>query len=1372
MAEEHQLDRRLEPRQLVELNALLHPDHGRSWLCTIRDFCSGGMLLVSEGRNRENLAATGGGAKRGDPVNIHFCVPSAIGGQQNFRLTARIARTTEYGVGVQFIDGIETGPMDALLDFAARNADSAPRERTRVTRTEMPSVAAPADQIGTVSNNISVGDRRRIKRSLRRLLKPGLASMNKAFFKRLDKELLLRARDAGSNQEQNGFFDALTQVEKRRRRIAGDFSRAVLDQIEHIADIDEVVARRAKQSSEGDRIALVATDDFEDWLAVAEIIAKAENRYASKLFEIRQRLGMLEKAWHHTEIVPVGPPVLARAFYDAIGEIAGDKDTRQVYHTCFEQAVVPVLGNLYARIVDMLERSGVFPSSSEMAGRVVNRGANDATPRVSASPPIAEPVQPGPGFAAPQPASALPPGASAAPAGYGLVGPAPQPLPIVPALDAPLGLALGGATGGGSTGIVWSNAYQAARTLMNLDEQVTQMQIAATDPQLSMTVGTLHAARRAQAHVDQIPTFELQDVVQALDDMQVQAASGVKSNERVKTRLLRSLNAGGDGGERRMDNVVRDSIDVVENLVTSIHADALLTEGIKDWVGKLEITLSKVAAQDEQFINSTTESPHAALMMLNQLAQLGSSGEVGQGIDREIGEKVDAVMQRVIDDYNVNPDVFYDALTELDPLVERQTRAYSNNFDRTVKACEGQERLARSQRAVLAEMESRLVGSQVPAVILKLLVPGWRNLLVNTHLRKGSESEAWRNYLGVIDQWLAHLDPDKDEKASPDYMPPDKLLVAVSDGLESISYEPGQRVPLLNSLQDYLAGREDPAVNMVLVGEKETAEVLEFDSDIVVQEPIPAGVDERDADDWRDALARVRRIQAGDWIALTGDQGHTQILSTAWIGEQHASFVFVNRKGVKERELTLKQMTAAVKAGNAEILDEWDMPLVDRASHRMLQNMHNELAYHASHDALTGLMNRKEFERRLDEVVSDAIRRGLEHVLLYMDLDQFKVINNTSGHIAGDELLRDVSERLTRASQDGNKTIVARLGGDEFGVLIERCSSSEGVEMAERQLNTIRDVRFEWEDRHYQITASIGVVPVNAHSESAAAVMQRADATCFAAKDAGRNRIQLFEPDDAVLSRQIGAMEWVACIDKAIEEDRLVLNYQRIEPIARPDPMNTHYEILLTMIDEQGEIMPPGEFIPAAESFNRMEAIDSWVIRHALDWMSKHARELQSFGGFSINVSGNSLNSEAFLDFVLRELSETQVPTDKVIFEITETAAIANLDDTADFMRKMKIIGCQFSLDDFGTGLSSYSYLRNLPVDYVKIDGVFVKDLAVNPADYAIVKSINEIAHFMGKKTVAEFVENDDILELLREIGVDYAQGFGIEKPRPLAGLG
>jgi EAL domain-containing protein (putative c-di-GMP-specific phosphodiesterase class I) len=320
-------------------------------------------------------------------------------------------------------------------------------------------------------------------------------------------------------------------------------------------------------------------------------------------------------------------------------------------------------------------------------------------------------------------------------------------------------------------------------------------------------------------------------------------------------------------------------------------------------------------------------------------------------------------------------------------------------------------------------------------------------------------------------------------------------------------------------------------------------------------------------------------------------------------------------------------------------------------------------------------------------------------------------------------------------------------------------------------LELIRERQFEWEGRSYPLSATIGLVIVDRATESVDHAMQYADEACYAAKDAGRNRIQEYISADTVIAARHGIMEWVTALDRALAEDRLILNCQRIVPLDPESTRQPRYEILLTMADESGEVMPPAEFILAAETYQRMGAVDRWVIERVFHWMAENRERLDAFGGFSINVSGDSMNDESFPDFVLQQFELTGAPTGKVCFEITETAAIANLETAREFMHRMKIIGCSFALDDFGTGHSSYSYLRNLPVDYVKIDGVFVRTLDKDADDYAVVRSINEIGHYLGKETIAECVETGSALARLDEIGVDYAQGYFIGRPAPLEAL-
>lgn len=430
------------------------------------------------------------------------------------------------------------------------------------------------------------------------------------------------------------------------------------------------------------------------------------------------------------------------------------------------------------------------------------------------------------------------------------------------------------------------------------------------------------------------------------------------------------------------------------------------------------------------------------------------------------------------------------------------------------------------------------------------------------------------------------------------------------------------------------------------------------------------------------------------------------------------------------------------------------------------QKLTHQLDFQATHDTLSGLYNRQEFERRLAIMIENASALGGEHALLYIDLDQFKVVNDTCGHSAGDDLLRKLTMLLQKHVRESD--ILSRLGGDEFGLLLYNCPQEQAFSIANGLLAVIQDFHFAWEDKTFSIGASIGLVTVNKSSGNAASLLSAADTACYAAKDKGRNRIQIFSADDSELVQRHGEMHWVARISKALEENRFILYQQPIIPLQGEENGELHFEILIRMRDENNQIIPPVAFIPAAERYNLMTTLDRWVVTNAFNWLVAHSKQRVCC---AINLSGQSIGDEKFLAFVIKQIKETGVAAQKICFEITETAAITNLSSALHFIAEVKKLGCRFSLDDFGSGMSSYAYLKSMPVDFLKIDGGFVKDMLDDPIDSAMVEAINNIGHVMGIKTIAEYVENDLILEKLRSMGVDYGQGYGIAMPSPLENL-
>jgi diguanylate cyclase (GGDEF)-like protein len=526
-----------------------------------------------------------------------------------------------------------------------------------------------------------------------------------------------------------------------------------------------------------------------------------------------------------------------------------------------------------------------------------------------------------------------------------------------------------------------------------------------------------------------------------------------------------------------------------------------------------------------------------------------------------------------------------------------------------------------------------------------------------------------------------------------------------------------------------------------------------------------AGEPDRDhRDEW---IKRTHRLQIGSWLLLESNSSDQQRVRLAWKSKHQDRYVFANLRGLREAALGVAELAKRLHDGTAIILDSADEPAIDRAQYTMLQTLHRKLMHESTHDQLTGLINRREFERRFREAVNTIVDSGDKHCLCYMDIDQFSVINATCGYKAGDRLLVEISELIS--NNMSNHAVVARLGSDEFAILMEGLPVRDAIKIIEDLIGEVRSYRFTWQDKRFSVSFSIGMVQVDGQENVPAALLQAAESSCRAARDRGVNKIHIYRSDDSQLFSRSKTAHWLSSIDKALDEGVLDLRYQRILPLqdnGQNSPM--HAEILLSVIDEGGEQISPQEFIVAAEHYNRIAAVDRLVIQTVFRWLVQHKGGMSDIDGFSINLSGRSISDETFLGFVLDEAKKTGVPMAKICFEVTETAGISNLSDATEFILQMKKAGCQFSLDDFGSGYSSYTYLKNLPVDFLKIDGAFVREMDKNPSDFAVVKSISEIGHFMGKKIIAEAVENKTVLNRLREIGVDYAQGFIIEKPQPL----
>jgi len=550
--------------------------------------------------------------------------------------------------------------------------------------------------------------------------------------------------------------------------------------------------------------------------------------------------------------------------------------------------------------------------------------------------------------------------------------------------------------------------------------------------------------------------------------------------------------------------------------------------------------------------------------------------------------------------------------------------------------------------------------------------------------------------------------------------------------------------------------------------------------------------------------AKITLHSIGDGVITTDRQGRIEQLNaeaerlTGWSAQVATGlpiervFVVINELSSDPRAnpiaLTLQRQTVITseadvviyaKSGRKFSIEYTVAPIFDQANDTLmgailvvrdvtqLRVIAKELAYQAKHDMLTGLMNRRAFEQHL-ETIMDRIPDQTDepHWLCYLDLDQFKLINDTCGHLAGDELLKKIARTLQIQIRDVD--LLARMGGDEFAILLNRCTLVDATQTVERIRQAVARLNFSWTDKHFGTSGSFGLVPITHENSTLYELMSAADTACYVAKDDGRNRIHIYQSGDGATALRTGEMRWVQRIKQALADNRFVLYHQPITAL-QGIVYSVHTELLIRMLDEDNSIIPPTSFIPAAERYNLMAEVDRWVIHNALQVLQGTIRNAApGTCTIAINLSAQSLCDDSFLPYVLHELDTLNFDPHHLCFEITETCAISNLSRAIHFMSTLRTRGCRFALDDFGSGLSSFGYLKNLSVEYLKIDGSFVRDIEHDAMDLAMVDSINQIGHVAGTQTIAEYVENTAILEKLRRLGVDYAQGYGIARPEPL----
>lgn len=816
--------------------------------------------------------------------------------------------------------------------------------------------------------------------------------------------------------------------------------------------------------------------------------------------------------------------------------------------------------------------------------------------------------------------------------------------------------------------------------------------------------------------------------------------------------LLRELADSDSDLANSLDRTAVEKAHLVDRLFAPLKTHEELSGSLRHQLQKLRLPVFETLVETPDFLNA---EDHPARGIINNLmhiclAERASSKKLETTVADIVGELTDIE--------GSDPNLLESLGQRLKQLVERQDQSFIRNSERLAKTLEGKERLRKTRKEARQRVNTLLGGRQVPKILIRLLQAGWEQLIVLTMLREGPESRHCEELIDIVSQLQAWLSPagTSEELAFERELESSVVLQFIERELRTAG-DVSRIRPVIDELSAILKGHV----------EAETTWVEEYGDDDEAPVTLPPELEDSR---W---VSRAKNITVGDWVEVRLDGGEARRLRLVWGGEDSLRFVFLSPKGMSEVSYGFPEFVQKLAGGEAWLVEDGDIPFLDQSLFSIVEDVYRKLNFQATHDALTGCMHRHDFEKQVSGLISAAPSSPEDSAsaLMVLDIDEFSVINASYGAKAGDALLRHVADTLREACESRfPKSHVGRISGNEFAVLIDNISTEGCLDFAESLRRNFEQQVFQHGPSEYRATVSISVRPVIGAGNTPGDLLNQASLSLKAAKKLGGNRIELARENRD--QSRLGTPQWVTEIDRTIRDGSLYLRAQPIVALASEGGEGKMYELLLGLKDSAGKEISPQGYIEAAEQFHRSTRVDLWVITETLAWMRDNPEALAGIATLNVNLSGSSLSDDSFMLGLESSLRANPELAHKLCFEVTETSAVANLHFASDFMREMKRLDCRFALDDFGTGLSSYAYLQKLPVDFVKIDGIFVRDMATNLTNYAMVRSINELCHFLDLQTIAEYVEDMEIMDTLKEIQVDFAQGFAIAKPRRLDSLG
>ncbi|MHB1093156.1 DUF1631 family protein [Thiobacillus sp.] len=1239
-------------------------------------------------------------ALAGTPVQVEFSMAHAGA----FLCNGRVARISPDGVGV-LVSDMPEGALKALRQAGGRLARPAG------------SGLSTQQSEGLLLECISV-------------FQGAFETAMQDFFQQAVERLGEASQDEPTFLERSRYDNAIQELLQQRSRIANEFFATMRDRIRQPRS-----TAAAGRVPAANRLALVEEDEFEDWLNLSAVINQVEEAIMVPLHEVGQRYGRLTGMPVDKKSNPFGPEVICRTFQDIVQDLAFSNAMRALLYKVLGQVLSVHVLALYQQLGQTLE--SLQPLASSASGRDTPAPVKPEAPHVA-----------GRG----QPELDLAEIANTLNALFtqdrARVTQTPESADY--SLDrilATLNQSRRGAAGDAPemsvarTGRQGDTASGAAAVRPDVLHVVGRLQQTARQL-VGREVRGLQLAGSGRGDAG-LPETSLRDLLTVLDSLPPASRTGPGMPSLADQISARVAAAGRD--TQHLSPAYRQILDTTSELFSRAQADFVPSSDIELLVKRLERPLLKLALQDPRFPSAPD---HPARQMLNLIEQYAvAADDKGRFFDAKLQRFLSLLVDRVCDEADADSGVFERVRDSLEKVLLPILQIRRTRVARLQEACEGRERIRSARARVNAALEQRLAGREVPVMLLRLLDAGWRQYLVLLEMRQGEGSETWDAAMDAFDRLLVWLGPGF-EDAPRSAEAAQRLLNEIERALATINVDAGLLAAFMDELGASLAGartRSTPGPARVLVPLGRLA----------------ASPGERDDAPAHRQLAD--RLRVGDWwdFSTEGSPGPLP-MQLIWVSQPPANCAFANRSATSKTALTLAELSRQMQRGLAKSGKNLDLPLIERSEQSLFDDTYRRVVRQAMHDPMTGLLNRKGFLQSLNRLTMPE-QADKTHAVGIIEFDQFRMIANTCGEDAAEELTRSLASQV--GAHIGSDAVLASFRDDTFALMLPNCSRVEGCSAVNSLLERVKDYSFQHGQHSYSIGFNVGITEFSPDRISAVEAIRRADSACITAKSQGRNRMQIYDQASPQLQSQESLMDWAGRIDSFLKGSGLHLRCQEVRPLGRGNTRLPYYEVLLGIEGEDGVEILPGHFIPAVERLQRAHEVDIWVMRKVFEWIATNQSDFASVGGFAINLSATSLSNPEVMRYLQETLPASNFSTDKIIFEITESAAIESYGAAQDFIREIRRYGCKFSLDDFGSGFTSYSHLKNLRTDTLKIDGSFVKDMLLNAGDFAMVKSMNDIGHSLGLLTVAEYVESESTLEALREIGVDYVQGFAIHKP-------